>query len=337
MFFKTYTEKVWGMSCNEISADWAVQRIQGLSLYHAVIAALLPQGRQKNPVMKTLIDSFRYPRLGPGMLWERVADLVKDRGGLIQMDAKVSRLTWESGRGITTVVTRQGHHAHPDHVISSMPLRALVHALDPLVPPEVKTSAESLQYRDFITVALIVDSPFLFPDNWIYIHDPRVKVGRIQNFKNWSPDMVPDPNMTCVGMEYFCFKGDGLWMMPDAELLSLAEREARITGLLGNATCVDGTVVRVPKAYPVYDDHYAAHVSTIRNFLMHHVPNLQCVGRNGMHRYNNQDHAMLTGLLSAKNVGGAHYDLWRINADAEYLETDSGVRRVPRRASMVKG
>lgn len=335
-FFKTYTEKVWGMPCHEISADWAVQRIQGLSLSRAIWSAIWPKSLQASLPTKSLIEAFRYPRLGPGMLWERVAERTRSGGGTIHLGAEVRRLDWTRGRGITGVKTLDGRTEHPDQVISSMPLRTLIQSLVPRVPEAIGQAAESLQYRDFITVALIVDAPTLFPDQWIYIHDPRVKVGRIQNFKNWSPDMVANPAMTCLGMEYFCFAGDGLWAMSDQALLALAEREARLTGLLGQAACVDGMVVRVPKAYPVYDDQYVTHVLSIRHFLEREIPNLQCVGRNGMHRYNNQDHAMLTGMLAAQNVCGAKHDLWAVNADAEYLEDNLGVRRVPRPVATVK-
>ena len=336
MFFKSYTEKVWGMPCNEISADWAAQRIQGLSLITAVKSAVWPSGFSRQKSVKTLADSFRYPKQGPGMLWERVASHIRSLGGDLRMGARVSCIAWEPGRGVSAVEASGCAAQRPDHVISSMPLRSLVRALSPQPPLDVRDAAEALHYRDFITVALIVDAPHLFPDQWIYIHDPRVKVGRIQNFKNWSADMVPDPGMTCLGMEYFCFAGDGLWTAPDRELLSLAEREARATGLLGKARCVDGTVVRVPKAYPVYDDHYERHLLTIRRYLDSHLPNLQIAGRNGMHRYNNQDHAMLTGLMAAKNVSGAAYDLWAVNSDAQYLESVPSTRRVPQRIT-VKG
>lgn len=330
VFFKTYTEKVWGMPCNEISADWASQRIQGLSLASAVKAALFPR-LGSGTAIKTLINTFWYPTLGPGMLWERIGRHIQTRGGTLRMGAKVSRIVWEPRTGVTAIRTSDQQFVVPDQVISSMPIRSLVRALRPSAPMSVQNAAESLHYRDFITVALIIDAPHVFPDHWIYIHDPRVKVGRIQNFKNWSSAMVPDPTKTCLGMEYFCFEGDGLWNTTDAELLALAEQEARAIGLLGRAQCVDGAVVRVPKAYPVYDHDYRTHLGTIQRFLAKQIPNLQVAGRNGMHRYNNQDHAMLTGFFAAKNALGAHYDLWAVNGDAEYLETVQTSRTVPHR------
>ncbi|WP_255398081.1 NAD(P)/FAD-dependent oxidoreductase [Sulfobacillus sp. hq2] len=336
MFFKTYTEKVWGMPCQEISADWAVQRIQGLSLGRAVQAALWPGRQSANGVVKTLTNAFFYPRLGPGMLWEKVAERIREQGGHVVMGAKVDRIIWEKGRGVVQIETPH-HVSAVHHVISSMPLRSFVRALHPKAPEEVINAAESLQYRDFLTVGLIIDAPHLFPDQWIYIHDPDLKVGRIQNFKNWSPAMVPDASKTGIGMEYFCFAGDKLWTMTDAALLNLAEQEARATGLLGQARCLDGTVIRVPKAYPVYDDAYENHLRTIRHFLASHLPNVHVAGRNGMHRYNNQDHAMMTGILAAKNVSGAHYDVWAVNGDAQYLETSGSVRSVPQRLRSLKG
>lgn len=333
MFFKTYTEKVWGMRCSEISADWAAQRIQGLSLASAIRSALWPRGSSQNPTMKTLTRTFWYPKWGPGMLWERVAAHIREQGGVLKMGAKVSRLAFQPRLGITGIITSSQEFLAPDQVISSMPIRSLIRAMTPTVPKAVQIAADSLKYRDFITVALMIDAPDMFPDQWIYIHDPGVKVGRIQNFKNWSPAMVPDPSTSCLGMEYFCFEGDGLWTSSDAELLALAEREARSIGLLGQSACIGGTVVRVPKAYPVYDQGYATHLATIRQYLVEYVPNLHLIGRNGMHRYNNQDHAMLTGFLAAQNILGSHYDLWAVNGDAEYLET-STTRQVPGRISL---
>jgi protoporphyrinogen oxidase len=208
-----------------------------------------------------------------------------------------------------------------------MPIQELVRKLDPPAPPDVLAAADGLSYRDFLTVAVVVDKSDLFPDNWIYIHEPDVLVGRIQNFKNWSPDMVPDANKTCVGLEYFCFEGDGLWTTPDADLVELAKRELALLGLAREADIESGAVVRMPKAYPVYDGVYEQHLRVIRDFL-DGLPNLQLVGRNGMHKYNNQDHSMLTAMLAVENILGAEYDLWQVNAEQEYHEevrqADSG-------------
>ncbi|MBC8123373.1 MAG: NAD(P)/FAD-dependent oxidoreductase [Gemmatimonadaceae bacterium] len=336
IFFKTYTEKVWGIPCSEISADWAAQRIKGLSMASLIKTTLLPAPKQRGALIKTLIDRFRYPGRGPGEMWEAVAERIGERGCCVEMDAGVTRLDWGTD-GLKTVWTRNGSH-QGTHFVSTMPLRELVESLNPPAPQPVRAAAARLGYRDFITVALVIDQPECFPDNWIYIHDASVKLGRIQNFKNWSPEMVPDPRYTCLGLEYFCFEGDGLWTASDAELIELGKREVASLGLIDPAKVVDGTAVRQAKAYPVYDDFYAHNVQIIREFLECEIPNLQLAGRNGMHRYNNQDHAMMTGILAARNIAaGGTYDLWAVNSDAQYQEeiregeTDISGRQVPRR------
>jgi protoporphyrinogen oxidase len=325
IFFKTYTEKVWGIPCSEISADWAAQRIKGLSLFTAVKNALLKQGEDKRSAVTSLIDSFHYPRRGPGMMWEQACRLVRQSGSQVLLKATVRRIL-HSGhrvRALEASIDGRIQVFEGSHFISSMPVRELVCRLDPAAPPEVRAAAESLNYRDFVTVALIIDKEELFPDNWIYIHDPRVKVGRIQNFKNWSPDMLPDPSKTCLGLEYFCFEGDGLWTMSDPELIALAKVELETLGLARPSDVVDGIVVRVPKAYPVYDSSHRAALAVIRNFLAP-LTNLQLVGRNGMHKYNNQDHSMLTAMLAVRNIMGANHSLWEVNVDREYHEEVRG-------------
>lgn len=321
-FFKTYTEKVWGIPCNEISADWAAQRIKGLSLVATIKNALLAkQAADNGEIIKTLIDSFDYPEKGPGMMWEMVADDIQERGSELRMNSNVERIVWDGERVSAIEIDEQGSRKviEGTDFISSMPMRELVAKLDPPPPKSVSEAAEKLGYRDFLTVSLIVDKAELFKDNWIYIHDPDVKVGRIQNFKNWSPAMVPDPSKTCLGLEYFCFEGDGLWSMPDDELIALASREIAQLGLVQAEDIIDGSVVRMPKAYPIYDDVYLQAVDVIRDFLSD-LPNLYLVGRNGMHKYNNQDHSMLTAMLSVKNILGARYDVWAVNVDNEYHE-----------------
>jgi protoporphyrinogen oxidase len=333
MFFKTYTEKVWGMDCREISADWAAQRIRGLSMGTAIReAAKKALGRRRTSGIKTLIEEFRYPRLGPGMLWERVRDQIVSVGGEVVMGTKVVGLLTRGGR-VREVVVRDasGRESSVEaaSVISSMPLRSLVRALGDAAGPKLRAAGESLHYRDFLTVVLIWDAPWRSPDQWLYVHDPGVQVGRIQNFKNWSPEMVPNADTTCLGLEYFCFEGDGLWSMSDPELLALGERELKRIGLMTGARVVDGTVVRVPKAYPVYDDGYRDRVRMLVDELKRVADNVQVVGRNGMHRYNNQDHAMMTGFLAARNLMGGRHDLWAVNDDAEYLEVLRDERSVP--------
>lgn len=321
-FFKTYTEKVWGIPCNEISADWAAQRIKGLSLIETIKNALLSaQSDDKTKVIKTLIDAFDYPEKGPGQMWEMVADSIQKRGSELKMKSSVEGIVWEKGKVTALEIDVNGNKetvAGTDF-ISSMPIQELVRKMKPEPPSEVKEAANKLGYRDFLTVSLIVNKADLFQDNWIYIHDSAVKVGRIQNFKNWSPQMVPDPNKTCLGLEYFCFEGDGLWTTSDEELVKLATKELGMLGLVDPNDVEDGAVVRMPKAYPVYDSVYVEAVNTIREFLSE-LGNLYLVGRNGMHKYNNQDHSMLTAMLSVKNILGANYDVWEVNVDNEYHE-----------------
>jgi protoporphyrinogen oxidase len=322
IFFKTYTEKVWGIPCSEIRAEWAAQRIKGLSLITVLKNTLLKQKNQKkNAVIKTLIDSFHYPRFGPGMMWVRVADEITKKGSKVCLNSDAQRIVWDETGVIAVESTNHDKHEihYGSDFISTMPVRELIQKLSPAAPAEVQEAAERLSYRDFITVALIVNQKDLFPDNWIYIHDPNVKVGRIQNFKNWSPEMVPDSNKTCLGLEYFCFEGDGLWNMRDEDLIALAKKEMQVLGLVRIEDVEDGTVVRMQKAYPVYDSIYKDSLRVIREFL-NSLPNLQLVGRNGMHKYNNQDHSMLTAMLAVKNILGAKYDLWSVNADPDYHE-----------------
>jgi protoporphyrinogen oxidase len=315
-FFKTYTEKVWGIPCNQIQAEWAAQRIKGLSIKTAVLNAVFGSNNTK-----TLIKEFEYPLLGPGMMWERFAEKIDTLGGEVMMDTKLLSIERQGNR-ITKVIAEHGENLmqlEGDNFISSMPVTELVKRMEPQPPDEVLEAAHQLKYRDFLIVALVIDKAELFPDNWIYIHSPEVKVGRIQNFKNWSPAMVPDSSKTCLGMEYFCTVGDGLWQMSDEKLIELAKSELSKLELAKGCRVEDGTVIRQPKAYPVYDRDYRKHLQVIQNFL-ESMENLQTIGRNGMHRYNNQDHSMLTGLLAAKNVLGEKHDLWDVNTERSYHE-----------------
>jgi protoporphyrinogen oxidase len=340
IFFKTYTEKVWGMPCSEISADWAAQRIKGLSMISAIRNALIPQ-RGDDGVIKTLIDKFEYPKHGPGMMWERAAEIVQGRGSTLHMGAPIVELR-HGGGSLKEVVAGSGGGdlvVSGTDYISTLPMRTLVRMLDPAAPDHVRAAAEALGYRDFLTVVLVLDTPDSFPDNWIYIHDPSVQLGRVQNFRNWSPFMVPNPGQTALGLEYFCTEGDGLWDMDDEGLIKLGTEELAKIGLATPTDVVDGTVVRMPKAYPVYDDDYQANVAIIRDWLLENVQNLQLVGRNGMHKYNNQDHSMMAALLAARNLLGETWDPWKVNTDAEYHEEirsdhDDAGRLTPRRVSV---
>jgi protoporphyrinogen oxidase len=319
VFFKTYTEKVWGVPCTEISAEWAAQRIKGLSLGTAIRNAFF---KPRNNDVKTLIDRFHYPERGPGQLWETTAERLRQTGCPVLCGRPVVRIDHD-GERVTNLVTRGPHGEESfeaSHFISSMPIRDLINALNPAVPEEIRQEANRLRYRDFLIVSLVINRKDVMPDNWIYVHDPGVKVGRIQNFKNWSPHMVPNPDKTCLGMEYFVFENDSLWSTPDKELIELAKREISRLGLAKAEEIEDGAVVRMPKAYPMYDDGWAARVDKIRRYLEANLPNLQLVGRNGMHKYNNQDHSMMTAIRAAENILGANHDLWAINTEPEYHE-----------------
>ena len=328
IFFKTYTEKVWGMNCREISADWAAQRIKGLSLGSAIKHAFLSWRKPKDrrQIVKTLIDTFRYPRLGPGMMWEAFASKIREFGGEVLLGKRVTDCRFDSSRDLWVITTKDkdGNHEEflGEHLVSSMPIRELASQLKPQLPADVLRAAGSLRYRDFLTVGLIVRDQGRFSDNWIYIHDPSVQVGRVQNYKSWSPEMVPDPAFCSYGLEYFCFDNDNLWNAPDSELIALAKKEIGKIQLADPADVVDGCVIRQRKAYPVYDDMYQRHVDTIRTALECNFPTLHLVGRNGMHKYNNQDHAMMTAMLTAKNILASErrYDVWAVNQDAEYHE-----------------
>jgi protoporphyrinogen oxidase len=338
IFFKTYTEKVWGVPTSELSADWAAQRIKDLSLTKAVINAF--RGASEGAVIKTLIDHFSYPRLGPGQMWEKTAADIVGRGGSVVMNTRVTRIL-HAGKRVTSIEAvgpdGQVRSFEAEHFVVSMPLRDAVLAFEPPLPAAAIEAARRLRYRDFLTVALVVEGPNPFPDNWIYIHEPGVKLGRIQNFKNWSEAMIGQPGTTCLGLEYFCFEGDGLWTMPDAELVELGKRELEQLGLVKRERVRGGTVVRVEKAYPVYGSGYQADVAAIRDELTRFA-NLHPVGRNGMHKYNNQDHSMMTAMLAVRNMEGGNFNLWNVNSDAEYHEEpapeDKTGRRMPERIKL---
>jgi protoporphyrinogen oxidase len=331
IFFKTYTEKVWGVPCTEIRAEWAAQRIQGLSLARAILNATALNKRSTK--IKSLINEFQYPRLGPGQMWETCRDRILEMGGqvLIQHHVAAIEVSGQRVRAVRASTPAGERRFAADHVISTTALRSLVRALEPEAPAPVQAAAEGLKYRDFIVVALILKRDNLFPDNWIYIHTPGVKVGRIQNFNNWSAAMVPTPNTTCLGMEYFCFKGDGLWTSHDRDLIAQASGELEALGLARASDVVDGTVIRMTKAYPIYDSTYRDCLDVVRRHI-DPIANLHTVGRNGMHKYNNQDHSMLTAMMAVWNMKGAAHDLWEVNTDFEYHE-EQKLETPPRRAA----
>jgi protoporphyrinogen oxidase len=327
-FFKTYTEKVWGVSTTELRSEWAAQRIKGLSFTSAAKAAFF--GNKGNEI-KSLISEFHYPRFGPGQMWETMADEIIANGGEVRLNAPVTRLEVRDGEIVA--LEAGDERIEPSHVISSLPLRATVGLSGAAANGEVQAAAQGLRYRDFLTVALVIDGEDLFPDNWIYIHEPGVRVGRIQNYRSWSPWMVPDPSKACVGLEYFCFKGDDLWEMADDDLVALATRELGELGLADPSRVERGFVTRVPMAYPMYDADYGERVQSIRTWL-EGIGNLIQVGRNGLHRYNNSDHSMLTAIRAVENIldGGSH-DIWAVNAESVYheeqQEPEQPYRKVP--------
>jgi UDP-galactopyranose mutase len=344
-FFKTYNEKLWGVPVNELPADFAAQRIKNLSLLNAIANAVLPRRNQKD--ITSLIEEFQYPKYGPGMMWETAARKIGQAGGEIVLEEKVRTVHWEAGRGVTGVTTivtggygpgagapessradlGREHHYPADEVVSSMAFSSLLASLDPKPPAEVLAAAEGLRYRDFLTVAVVVPESAGFPDNWIYIHSPQVEVGRIQNFGSWSPYLVKE-GKTCLGLEFFVNVGDSTWNRSDEDLVAQATRELEHLGLVTPEKVERGFVVRMPKAYPFYDAHYKNNVEIMRAWLAENTPNLHPVGRNGMHRYNNQDHSMFTALLTVQNmVDGTSHDVWEVNVEEDYHE-EATVKKV---------
>jgi protoporphyrinogen oxidase len=315
-FFKSYTEKVWGVPTTELRAEWAAQRIKGLSFFSAAKAAFF--GNRGNKI-KSLIGQFQYPRYGPGQMWEQMTTRIEELGGEVRLNTPATQLEIASDGEVIAVHTPD-EVIEPKAVISSLPLRATVGIADPKAPEPVVDAAQGLRYRDFLTVALVLDGDDVFPDNWIYIHEPGVSVGRIQNYRSWSPWMVPDPDTACVGLEYFCFEGDDLWTMSDDDLVALATSELEQLNLAPAGKVRRGYVVRVPKAYPMYDEDYSDRVDVIKGWLGR-LTNLQQVGRNGLHRYNNSDHSMLSAMRAVDNVlHGTKHDIWEVNVESAYHE-----------------
>jgi protoporphyrinogen oxidase len=337
-FFKSYTEKVWGTPCDEISAEWGAQRIKGLSLTTAVKHFLKKAfgGKQKGDLAQkgtdtSLIERFMYPKFGPGQLWEHVADQIREMGGEIHTGWKVDRIHCESRRVVSIeAVNAQGERQTfaGEYLFSTMPMRELVEAMDAPVPENVREVSAGLQYRDFITVGLLADrlkvkepDGGLLKDTWIYVQEPDVILGRLQIFNNWSPYLVADPTKVWIGLEYFCYDTDDLWKMPDEELKRFAIAEVAKIGILNAEDVSDGHVVRVPKTYPAYFGTYGR-FDELREFT-DEFENLFLVGRNGMHKYNNQDHSMLTAMTVVDGIVAGHVDkaaLWGINTEQEYHE-----------------
>jgi len=318
IFFKTYTEKVWGIPCKEIQADWAAQRIKSLSLGKAILNSI---GFIKRGQVTTLIDEFQYPRRGPGQMWDSARDLVQKQGGTVKLNSKVKRFT-KKGNKIISILTESNGSLQEitgDYFLSSIPLKELIESIDPPAPNDVLEAARRLRYRDFFTVGLVINKANIFPDNWIYIHSPEVRAGRIQNYKNWSPEMVPDSQTTSLGLEYFCFVTDEIWNRDEHELIELGKKEVVQLKFAKRDQISDGFVLKSPKTYPIYDEGYQERIEIIKNYLLT-IKNLQTMGRNGLHRYNNQDHSMLSAILAVRNILGGKHSTWDINIDDEYHE-----------------
>lgn len=320
IFFEGYTEKLWGIPCTEISADWAAQRIKGLSLGEAIRKAL---GWNRG-LVKSLIDQFQFPRLGSGQLYEKMQEFLLAEGQKVWLNTEVIALRHEGSRIVKLQLRNLQDGSEtwvsPSHVISSIPLTVLVQSLQELPPPEVLQAARNLKFRNTVLVYLIVEGSQLFPDNWLYINEPTVQVGRVTNFANWSPAMLPNREQTPLCCEYWCNFEDPLWQAPEEELLALAERELRQIGLLQDQKICGGFVVRLPRTYPIYAGSYKEDLAILQRYLGE-FENLQLVGRYGSFKYNNQDHSLLMGLLAAENIlqPGSH-DLWQVNSDDDYQE-----------------
>jgi protoporphyrinogen oxidase len=317
-FFGPYTEKVWGIPGSEIRAQWAAQRIKDFSLFRAVLSIL---GLQRKTVT-TLIEEFKYPRKGPGQMWERFKAYLDHHDVPVEMETRVVSIKHDGEFHATSVVIEHDGRQEEvavDGVLSSLPLSEMVLSLDPPPPDNVVAAAKKLRYRDYVLVALMTTQEEPFPDNWIYLHDPGTRAGRVQNFGAWSPDMVK-PGTTCLGVEYFCFEGDDMWEMPEEEAVEFAKQEMARVKLLDPATVFDGVKVPVKKAYPMYDADYQANVDVLRHYI-ENFGNLKTFGRNGLHRYNNQDHSMWSAILATLNyVEGTDYDVWSINTEDAYHE-----------------
>ncbi|MDB5147530.1 MAG: hypothetical protein JWQ57_1550 [Mucilaginibacter sp.] len=342
-FFKDYTEKVWGVPCNEISAEWGAQRIKKLSVSGAIIHAVKSSFKRENSIEQkdtetSLIEQFMYPKYGPGQVWEIIAQSIEEQGGTLIKNCDVTGINKEDAN-ITEISyfnnsTKKTETIKGDYFISTMPVKDLISAISDKVPKDVKEISENLQYRDFITVGLLLNklkiknqTPTqtlndLVPDNWIYIQESEVKLGRLQIFNNWSPYMVADINKVWIGLEYFCNEGDELWQMTDADFIQFAINELHSIDIIDKEDVIDSTIIKVLKTYPAYFGSYAQ-FDVIRDFT-DAVENLFLIGRNGMHKYNNQDHSILTAMAAVNNIitgEKSKKNIWEINTEEEYHET----------------
>ena len=326
IFFKTYTEKVWGVDAKNIGSDWASQRIKNLSLLKAILNAF--KINRSGEVITTLIDKFKYPKFGPGMMWEAASSQLLNKNHKIVLNSKVKEIK-KSNDGYL-ISTESGDVYNAKYILSSMPLAHLPLTISPKPNKKTLEAGTNLKFRDFLSVALVINEKDAFPDNWIYIHDPNVNVGRVQNYGSWSPYLVKD-GKTCLGLEYFVNIGDDLWSMEDEKLISLAKNELEKLNLINQNSVEEGYVVRMPKAYPVYDLNYSENINLIKDWLLEEHKNIYPIGRNGMHRYNNQDHSMMTAVLSIRNILlNENNDIWNVNVEKEYHEEKNTDRSVPK-------
>lgn len=329
IFFKTYTEKVWGVDARKIGSDWASQRIKNLSLMKAILNAF--QINKSGEIITTLIDKFKYPKYGPGMMWETAYKKLEEKNHKILLSSKVVEINKENDT--YKVKIDSGEVFEAKNILSSMPLAHLPKTIKPIPNNNVLESGQNLKFRDFLSVALVIDEKDAFPDNWIYIHDPGVKVGRVQNYGSWSPYLVKE-GKTCLGLEYFVNIGDELWSMEDEKLIDLGIKELEKLSLIKTNSTPEGYVVRMPKAYPVYDLDYSKNIDTIEKWLSNDHKNIYPIGRNGMHRYNNQDHSMMTAVLSVRNIIlGEKNNIWKVNVEEDYHEEISSGRSAPTQKS----
>ena len=325
IFFKTYTEKVWGVDARTIGSDWASQRIKNLSLMKAILNAF--QINKSGEIITTLIDKFKYPKYGPGMMWETAYKKLEEKNHKILLSSRVVEISKDEDK--YRIKIDSGEEFEAKNILSSMPLAHLPKTIKPVPENKVLESGQNLKFRDFLSVALVIDEKDAFPDNWIYIHDPGVKVGRVQNYGSWSPYLVKE-GKTCLGLEYFVNIGDELWSMEDEKLIDLAIKELEKLSLINANSTLEGYVVRMPKAYPVYDLDYSNNINEIEKWLSNEHKNIYPIGRNGMHRYNNQDHSMMTAVLSVRNIIlGEKNNIWKVNVEEDYHEEISSGRSAP--------
>lgn len=332
-FFINYNKKLWGINPSKLSKDFTLQRIKGVSFTGTILNSIKSLLKIQDKTSKSFIETFKYPKLGPGMLWEKVGKLIELNNGKIVLGAKVTKVVvegWKVGRleyvRGEKVEDCKVERLECDYVLSSMPLKELIHSIEPEPSKEILKAADNLCYRDFITVALMIDKEKMPPDNWIYTHDEHIKAIRIQLYKNWSKFMVPDKSKSCIGFEYVCLEGDELWSKSDKELIELAKSELEFLGFANDNEIIDGSVVRMKNVYPMYLLDYSEHVNKIKHYLQNLTKSysLQPMGRCGLHRYNNSDHSMMTAFLCVKNIlGEGNFDQWIVNSDAEYHEEET--------------